>query len=630
MLDLNEGARSYRCHLELATGRATLAYAEPHDSNDPGEEHKLATAETPFVGPGSHDLSFANVDDRLCLWIDGRLVDFGERASYLPYGGVLIQRPWDEDLIPVGVAARGADVTVSHLFLQRDIYYRGDFVYPGFEAIGQSAVPRRRRQLYGECTNTKGDPIELEAKVDKPAEWFREYERGLASRQTGPGSRHENVPFQFKMGKDEFFMMGDNSPRSKDSRLWSNARHALHRYAVPRIALVGKAFFIYWPHGIPFLNRRAGLSRRARFDLEQLPHGSFVLQLRRRDGTGGDRYQLSRSCASRFIPISPACTASAELSGRHRGPCRPPATSRATRSGSGRTDMPLLECIGLVKDYPGKRAVDDVDFHVERGEIVGLLGPNGAGKTTSFRMACGLIALTKGTVRLGGKDVTHWPMYKRARSGMGYLPQDNSIFRKLSVEQNVSAILEYLNVSRKERKQQIDRLLGQFGLDNKRRQIASTLSGGERRRLEIARCLASKPALILLDEPFTGIDPVTIHSIQDIIADLCQSGISILLTDHRERETLAITHRNYIICQRQSDRQRRRRDRAPRPQRDAGILRRAVRRRLDHRRQRGVRDGRRDASRRDRLQAGRSRRRIQRRRQRQRERNEPGGLSRAA
>jgi lipopolysaccharide export system ATP-binding protein len=195
--------------------------------------------------------------------------------------------------------------------------------------------------------------------------------------------------------------------------------------------------------------------------------------------------------------------------------------------------MPLLECIGLVKDYPGKRAVDNVDFHVDRGEIVGLLGPNGAGKTTSFRMACGLIALTKGTVRLGGKDVTHWPMYKRARSGMGYLPQDNSIFRKLTVEQNVSAILEYLNVSRKERKQQIDRLLGQFGLDTK--------------RLEIARCLASKPALILLDEPFTGIDPVTIHSIQDIIADLCQSGISILLTDHRERETLAITHRNYII-----------------------------------------------------------------------------------
>ncbi len=210
--------------------------------------------------------------------------------------------------------------------------------------------------------------------------------------------------------------------------------------------------------------------------------------------------------------------------------------------------MALLECQGLVKDYPGKRAVDDVDFHVERGEIVGLLGPNGAGKTTSFRMACGLIAPTKGTVRLGGKEVTRWPMYKRARAGMGFLPQDNSIFRKLSVEQNVSAILEYLDLSRKERVAMIDRLLNQFGLQNKRKQVASTLSGGERRRLEIARCLASKPSLILLDEPFTGIDPVTISSIQDIIAELCDSGISILLTDHRERETLTITHRNYIIC----------------------------------------------------------------------------------
>ncbi len=210
--------------------------------------------------------------------------------------------------------------------------------------------------------------------------------------------------------------------------------------------------------------------------------------------------------------------------------------------------MPLLECRNLVKDYPGKRAVDDVEFYVERGEIVGLLGPNGAGKTTSFRMSCGLIAPTKGSVLLHGKDVTRWPMYKRARAGMGFLPQDNSIFRKLSVEQNVSAILEYLDVSRKERMIQIDRLLTQFGLQNKRKQVASTLSGGERRRLEIARCLASKPSLILLDEPFTGIDPVTISSIQDIIAELCDGGISILLTDHRERETLTITHRNYIIC----------------------------------------------------------------------------------
>jgi lipopolysaccharide export system ATP-binding protein len=210
--------------------------------------------------------------------------------------------------------------------------------------------------------------------------------------------------------------------------------------------------------------------------------------------------------------------------------------------------MPLLECTGLVKDYPGKRAVDGIDFFVERGEIVGLLGPNGAGKTTTFRMACGLISATEGRVILNGTDVSGLPMYQRARLGMGYLPQDDSIFVKLSVEQNIQAILEFLNMSRSERSDFTALLLGQFGLLGKRKQIASTLSGGERRRLEIARCLASRPALILLDEPFTGIDPVTIHSIQDIIAELCDSGISILLTDHRERETLTITDRSYIIC----------------------------------------------------------------------------------
>lgn len=210
--------------------------------------------------------------------------------------------------------------------------------------------------------------------------------------------------------------------------------------------------------------------------------------------------------------------------------------------------MPILECFGLVKDYPGKRAVDGIDFYVDRGEIVGLLGPNGAGKTTTFRMACGLISATEGRVLLAGDDVTRWPMYKRARHGMGFLPQDDSIFRKLTVEQNLRAILEYLKLSRRERESRITTLLGQFGLEDKRKQMAGTLSGGERRRLEIARCLSSKPSLILLDEPFTGIDPVTIHSIQDIIADLCSNGIAVLLTDHRERETLTVTDRSYIVC----------------------------------------------------------------------------------
>ncbi|MBI1313789.1 LPS export ABC transporter ATP-binding protein [bacterium] len=209
----------------------------------------------------------------------------------------------------------------------------------------------------------------------------------------------------------------------------------------------------------------------------------------------------------------------------------------------------LLECVDLVKDYPGKRAVDGVDFHVMPGEIVGLLGPNGAGKTTTFRMACGMISPTEGEVFLNGADVTQWPMYRRAQSGMGYLPQDYSIFRNLTVEQNIHAVLEYLPLSRGERNDKVDHLLDQFGLSDKRKQVSHSMSGGEKRRLEIARCLATDPVLILLDEPFTGIDPVTIHSIQDIMGELKSQGISILLTDHRERETLTITDRNYVIFQ---------------------------------------------------------------------------------
>lgn len=210
--------------------------------------------------------------------------------------------------------------------------------------------------------------------------------------------------------------------------------------------------------------------------------------------------------------------------------------------------MALLQCKGLVKDYPGKRAVDGVDFNVNKGEIVGLLGPNGAGKSTTFRMACGLAAPTKGRVFLRGQDVTDWPMYQRAKQGLGYLPQDSSIFAKLSVEENILAILELLNVGRKASKARIEQLLSEFGLLDKRAQRSGSLSGGERRRLEIARSLASDPQILLLDEPFTGIDPVTIHSIQDIIHGLRDKGIAILLTDHRERETLTITDRSYIIC----------------------------------------------------------------------------------
>ena len=163
-------------------------------------------------------------------------------------------------------------------------------------------------------------------------------------------------------------------------------------------------------------------------------------------------------------------------------------------------------------------------------------------------MACGLAAPTRGKVLLRGKDVTDWPMYERARNGLGYLPQETSIFSRLSVEENILAILEFLQDDIKVSKARIDQLLNEFGLADKRTQRSGSLSGGEKRRLEIARSLASDPEILLLDEPFTGIDPVTIHSIQDIIHDLKDRGISILLTDHRERETLTITDRSYIIC----------------------------------------------------------------------------------
>lgn len=210
--------------------------------------------------------------------------------------------------------------------------------------------------------------------------------------------------------------------------------------------------------------------------------------------------------------------------------------------------MSLLSVEGLVKNYGRRRVVDGVDFHVETGEIVGLLGPNGAGKTTSFRMTCGIVIPDSGRVLLDDEDITDWPMYRRARDGgMGYLAQEQSVFRKLTVEQNLLAIMELIGMPPKERRRRCDRLIEQFDIVKIRRSKAHYISGGEKRRLEIARCLITEPRIILLDEPFTGIDPVTIHSIQKIICGLRDDVISILITDHRERETLAITDRSYVI-----------------------------------------------------------------------------------
>lgn len=210
--------------------------------------------------------------------------------------------------------------------------------------------------------------------------------------------------------------------------------------------------------------------------------------------------------------------------------------------------MNVLKVVGLVKNYGRRRVVDGVSFEVRKGEIVGLLGPNGAGKTTSFRMTCGMIEPNAGSVELNGIDVTHWPMYRRCRDGgMGYLAQESSVFRKLSVQQNLVGMMEMLDVDRKTRKARAKDLLEQFKITHIRKSKAGSLSGGERRRLEIARCLVSDPQIILLDEPFTGIDPVTIDGIQNIIRKLKADGISILITDHQVRETLEITDRSYVV-----------------------------------------------------------------------------------
>jgi lipopolysaccharide export system ATP-binding protein len=210
--------------------------------------------------------------------------------------------------------------------------------------------------------------------------------------------------------------------------------------------------------------------------------------------------------------------------------------------------LSILNATGLVKNYGRRRVVDGVSFHVEPGEVVGLLGPNGAGKTTSFRITCGMIEPDAGQVDLNGIDVTRWPMYRRARDGgMGYLAQESSVFRKLSVQQNLLGMMELLGIDRKTRKARCQELLERFNITHLRRARAASLSGGERRRLEIARCLVSKPQIILLDEPFTGIDPVTIDGIQTIIRELRDADISILITDHQVRETLEITDRSYVI-----------------------------------------------------------------------------------
>ncbi|MSR41147.1 MAG: LPS export ABC transporter ATP-binding protein [Phycisphaerales bacterium] len=209
--------------------------------------------------------------------------------------------------------------------------------------------------------------------------------------------------------------------------------------------------------------------------------------------------------------------------------------------------MSLLAVHGLVKSYNGRRVVDGVDFHVEAGEVVGILGRNGAGKTTSFRMAIGMITPEAGRVEFAGRDVTFEPMYRHALAGMGYLSQEPSVFQRLTCEENLLAILETIGLPRAERRRRCDGLLLQFGLRHKAKDEARTCSGGERRRLEIARALVTEPKLMLLDEPFAAVDPHTVEELQAEVRRLADEGIAMLVTDHNVQQTLRICNRAYIL-----------------------------------------------------------------------------------
>ncbi len=207
----------------------------------------------------------------------------------------------------------------------------------------------------------------------------------------------------------------------------------------------------------------------------------------------------------------------------------------------------ILRSENLVKIYGKRKVVKGVSLEVHQGEIVGLLGPNGAGKTTSFYMTVGFVKPNEGKVYLNDEEITHLPMYKRAKKGIGYLPQEPSVFRKLSVEDNIKAVLEMINLTKSEQKDKLEELIDEFGLEKVRKSRGDTLSGGERRRTEIARALATSPKFILLDEPFAGIDPIAVEDIQYIVAKLKTKNIGILITDHNVQETLSITDRAYLM-----------------------------------------------------------------------------------
>ena len=211
--------------------------------------------------------------------------------------------------------------------------------------------------------------------------------------------------------------------------------------------------------------------------------------------------------------------------------------------------MPTLESFDLVKSYKGRKVVNGVSINIEKGEVVGLLGPNGAGKTTTFYMIVGLVAPDSGRIVFQGTDITRYPVYKRARTGLGYLAQEPSVFRRLSVEDNIMAILETIKATKTERRARLEELLAEFKLTHVAKSKAYTLSGGERRKLEIARALVQNPAILMLDEPFAGVDPIAVEGIKTVVTELRAKGYGILITDHNVRETLSVVDRAYLLAE---------------------------------------------------------------------------------
>ena len=400
--------------------------------------------------------------------------------------------PTAADLAPAAVAVRNASVVASDLVLKRDIYYTQ---YPGrvdYGIVWEDRYPRTPTELF----DFLSDPTRFPSLANVRSQ-------------------------EYEIGPDRFFMLGDNSPCSKDSRGWGRSDSAWDEsdrkaWEVPRAAPDRQGVLcVLAARGSDLARHRAH---------PRFPHS--VPALCRTDEVD---------------PLIPTIDCRQVLPGCVSFPTRD--AIKEDRA------MPLLQVRGLEKWYGRRQVVNGVDYEVERGEVVGLLGPNGAGKTTSFRMTIGLIDADGGKVMFDGRDVTRLPMYLRARAGMGYLAQDSSVFRQLSVEDNLMAILETrTHMSRKQRKDRQNELLDQFGLTKIRKTKANRVSGGERRRLEIARSLITEPKMIMLDEPFAGIDPKTVAEIQDQIRDLVERyNIGILLTDHQFRETLEVTDRCYLI-----------------------------------------------------------------------------------